>query len=90
MKLGSTISDGFRAVGRTLGITWQWIICTLSNIRRSLFRGRLADYAVIALDHDISGTRPDCALVVRLHTGPQITPQSGIHHRCLATHCRGP
>lgn len=58
MKIGSAIGAGLRAVGRTLGVAWQWIVCSFSNARRWLFHDRLADYAVIALDHGISERMP--------------------------------
>lgn len=58
MKFGSALVGGLRAIGRTLGLGWQWLVCTLSNARRWLFRDRLADYAVIALDHSISERMP--------------------------------
>ena len=58
MKIGSALGKGLRGIGRTLGMAWQWIVCTVSNARRWLFRDRLADYAVIALDHGISERVP--------------------------------
>ncbi|MFN2201446.1 MAG: signal peptide peptidase SppA [Caldilineaceae bacterium] len=59
MNLGNVLGSGLRAATHGLGLAWQWVVCTLLNGRRRLFRGRLADYAVIALDHSISERMPD-------------------------------
>ena len=58
MKPGAIISQGLRWIGRTAGAAWQWLVCTVANARRRLFRGRLSDYAVIALDHGVSERVP--------------------------------
>ncbi len=56
--MGSAIAHFFGAIGGGLSYFWQWIACTIHNTRRLLFRGRLADYAVISLDHGMSERRP--------------------------------
>src|SRR5690606_13894441 len=37
---------------------WEEVGCAIANLRRSLRRGKLADYPVILLDHDISERAP--------------------------------
>ncbi len=48
-----------RAAQRSLGHAWARGWCALANWRRQWRRGRLADYAVILLDHAISERGPD-------------------------------
>jgi protease-4 len=59
MNLGKALGSGLRSAARWLGLAWQWLLCSVLNSRRRLLRGRLADYAVIALDHSISERMPD-------------------------------
>ena len=58
MKPASAFAHGLRSIGRLVGMAWQWLVCTLANARRRILRRRLADYAVIALDHGISERVP--------------------------------
>lgn len=48
-----------RAASAAVERAWQHVICWLLNTRRRLLRGRWADYAVIALDHDIAERAAD-------------------------------
>ncbi|HXF62339.1 MAG TPA: signal peptide peptidase SppA [Caldilineaceae bacterium] len=45
--------------GSGLGRAWEQLLCGLANTRRRLLRRRMADYAVITLDHAISEHAPD-------------------------------
>ncbi len=49
----------WRIVSQGISRVWDRFVCAIANARRSLFRGRMADYAVIVLDHDISERAPD-------------------------------
>ena len=49
----------WRAAQRSVGRAWARGLCALANLRRRARRGRLADYAVILLDHAISERGPD-------------------------------
>jgi protease-4 len=48
-----------RPLGRGLAQAWQRLVCGLANSRRRLLRGRMADYAVILIDHAVSERAPD-------------------------------
>lgn len=47
-----------RAFGQGLAALWEQLDCLLANIRRSMLRGRLADYAVIRLDRELFERMP--------------------------------
>src|SRR5690606_9180832 len=51
--------QAMRAASAAVERAWQHVICWLLNTRRRLLRGRWADYAVIALDHDIAERAAD-------------------------------
>ena len=50
--------QGGQKVRQELAAFWDRLGCSLANMRRSMLRGRLADYAVIHLDHEISERAP--------------------------------
>ena len=46
-------------LGRALSLGWQRLLCGLFNLRRRLFRKRLADYVVFVLDQELAERNPD-------------------------------
>ena len=50
--------QGGQKVRQELAAFWDRLGCSLANMRRSMLRGRLADYAVIHMDHEISERAP--------------------------------
>lgn len=51
--------QSWRIVSQGIAGVWDRFVCALANAWRALFRGRMADYAVIVLDQDISERAPD-------------------------------
>ncbi len=50
--------SSLQGIGRAWAGFWDRIGCTYANLRRSLWRGRMADYPVILLDHAIAERAP--------------------------------